>query len=74
MPQFLDNLLSNPLYIAMAVILVLVLLYSIVKRVIKLILFILIALISFLAYVHYTGGDVKDTVNKFKEKGEKLVK
>jgi glucan phosphoethanolaminetransferase (alkaline phosphatase superfamily) len=74
MPQFLETILSNPLYIAIAVVLVLFLLYSVVKRVIKLILFIIILLLAFLAYVHFTGGDVKDSLEKVKEKGEKLVK
>ena len=74
MPQLFENLLSNPIYIAIGVVLVLVLLYSIVKRVIKLILFLLILLLAFLAYLHFTGGDVKSTLEKAKEKGEKLVK
>ncbi len=74
MPQLLENILSNPVYIAIAVIIVLVLLYSVVKRVIKLILFVIIVLLAFLAYVHYTGGDVNDALKKVKDKGEKLVK
>jgi len=74
MPQLLETLLSNPLYIAIAVIMVLVLFYSLFKRIIKLIIFVIILLIAFLAYVHYTGGDVQDTLKKVKDKGEKLVK
>jgi len=74
MPSFVDTLLSNPLYIAIAVILVLVILYAMLKRIIKLILFLLVLLLAFLAYLHYTGEDVNDTLRKAKEKGEELVK
>jgi len=68
MPQFLENLFSNPVYIAIAVVIVLVLVYSIMKRVIKLIIFVIILLIAFLTYMHYTGGDVNDSLKKAKER------
>jgi len=68
MPQLLDNIISNPLYLAIAVVIVLALLFSIMKRIIKLIVFVIILLLAFLAYVHYTGGNVKDTLNKVKER------
>jgi len=68
MPQFLENLFSNPVYIAIAVVIVLVLVYSIMKRVIKLIIFIIILLIAFLTYMHYTGGSVNDSLKKAKER------
>lgn len=74
MPQFLENLFSNPVYITIAVVIVLVLLYSVVKRIVKLIVFIIILLLAFLVYVHYTGGDVADSLKKAKEKSEKLGK
>ncbi len=67
MPQLLDNIMSNPFYIAIAVVIVLVLLFSIMKRIIKLVIFIIILLIAFLAYVHFTGGNVKDSLKKAKE-------
>ena len=51
-----------------AVVIVLVLLFSIMKRIIKLIVFVILLLLAFLAYVHYTGGNVKDTLNKVKER------
>lgn len=72
MPQFLETLFSNPVYIAIAVVIVVVLIYSVVKRIIKLIIFIIILLLAFLAYMHYTGGDVTDSLKKAKEKSEKL--
>ena len=46
MPQFLETLLSNPVYIGIAVVIVLVLLYSVVKRIIKLIIFIIILVVG----------------------------
>ena len=30
--------------------------------------------IAFLAYVHYTGGSVKDTIKDVKEKSKKIIK
>jgi cell division protein FtsW (lipid II flippase) len=74
MPQLLENLTSNPLYIAIAVVIVLILLYVVMKRIIKLVIFVFILLLAFLAYVHFTGGNVNDAIDKVKGKGEELVK
>ncbi len=67
MSSLLEKLLSNPVYIALGVIIVLVLLYSVAKRIIKLIIFIIL-LLAFPVYVYFTGGDVKGTIEKAKVK------
>jgi predicted membrane protein len=64
MPELIDKLLSNPLYLTIAVVLILVLVYSLFKRIIKLILILVIALLLFLVYVHYTGNSVKDKIER----------
>ncbi len=64
MQDLIDKLLTNPLYLSIAVVLVLVLLYSLFKRIVKLILILVVALILFLAYVHYTGNSVKDQIER----------
>jgi uncharacterized BrkB/YihY/UPF0761 family membrane protein len=74
MPQLLENLMSNPIYIAIGVVIVLILFYVVMKKIIKLIIFVFILLLAFLAYVHFIGGDVNDTIDKVKEKREELVK
>ena len=33
-----------------------------------------IIFIAFLAYVHYTGGRVKETIKNAKDKGEEIIK
>jgi hypothetical protein len=73
MQQLLEKVMSNPLYLTVSVIIVVILLYAIVKRIIKLLIFLVILIIAFLAYVHYTGGSVKETIDKAKEKGEEVI-
>ena len=74
MEQLLEKVMSNPLYLAVSVVIVVVLLYAIVKRIVKLLIFLVIVIIAFLAYVHFTGSTVKETLEKAKEKGEKVIK
>lgn len=74
MEQLIEKVISNPLYLTLSVIIMVVLLYAIVKRIVKLLIFLVILMIAFLAYVHYTGSTVKETLEKAKEKGEKVLK
>lgn len=67
MQDLIDKVLTNPLYLTIAGILVIVILYAVFKRIVKLLIILLIALILFLVYVHYTGNSVK-------EKMERMIK
>jgi ABC-type transport system involved in cytochrome c biogenesis permease subunit len=62
MQDLLDKVLANPLFLAIGVILIVVLIYSIFKRLIKLLIFLVIAALAWLAYVYYTGDSVKEKV------------
>jgi len=64
MQELIDKVISNPMYLTIAVILIVVLLYGIVKRIMKLLIFLLIAIILFLVYVHYNGNSVKDKIER----------
>lgn len=64
MQDLIDKLISNPLYLGIGVILIVVLLYAIFKRIVKLLIILLIALILFLVYVHNTGNSVKDKIER----------
>jgi|GEM_PF-745468 len=71
--DFFDKLFANPIFIAIAVGLLAFLVYFLLKRLIKLVLIILIALVLFLAYVHFTGGDVRETLDQGKDKAGQLL-
>lgn len=64
MQDFIDKILSNPLYLTIGIILIVVLFFSIFKRIIKLIIILVIALILYVVYVRYTGNSVKDKVER----------
>jgi cell division protein FtsW (lipid II flippase) len=64
MHDLIDKVISNPLYLGIGVILIVVLLYAIFKRIVKLLIILFIALILFLVYVHYTGNSVKDKIER----------
>lgn len=74
MEHLVEKVMSNPFYLVVGVIIVIMLLYAIIKRIIKLFIFLIILIIIFLAYVHYTGSTVKETLEKAKEKGENVVR
>jgi ABC-type transport system involved in cytochrome bd biosynthesis fused ATPase/permease subunit len=64
MQDLIDKVMSNPMYLTICVILVVVIFYAIFKRIIKLLIFLFIAVILFLAYVHYNGNTVKDKIER----------
>lgn len=64
MQDLIDKLTANPLYLGIAVILIVVLLFALFKRVIKLLIFIVIAIIIYVAYIRYTGNSPKDKIER----------
>ncbi len=64
MPDIIDKLISNPLYLTIGVILVVVLIYAVMKRIMKLLIFLVIAIILFFVYVNYAGESVKHKVER----------
>jgi cell division protein FtsW (lipid II flippase) len=64
MQDLIDKVMSNSMYLTIAVILVVVVFYAIFKRIIKLLIFLFIAVILFLVYVHNTGNTVKDKIER----------
>jgi len=64
MQDLIDKLTSNPVYLTIGVILIVVFLFAVMKRVVKLLIFLFIAVILFLVYVHYNGNSVKDKIER----------
>ena len=67
MENILEQISSNPVYLAISVILGALLIYGIVKRLIKLILVIALILVSYAIYLHTTGQEVPATTKELKE-------
>ncbi|KAB2923879.1 MAG: hypothetical protein F9K22_07820 [Bacteroidetes bacterium] len=77
MEHIADLLLANDLYLLIAVVLALAIVFSIIKKVLKLLLYAVIALAAFVAYVYYTGTPVQEVIEQGTEavrKAEKEVK
>jgi len=64
MQDLFDKILTNPLYLTISVILLVVILYSLFKRIMKLLIILVLALILFMVYVHNTGNSVKDKIER----------
>lgn len=64
MQYLIDKVMSNPMYLTIGVILIVVLFYAIFKRIMKLLIFLFIAIILFLVYVHNTGNTVADKIER----------
>ena len=73
MNNLIDLILSSPLYQIIAAIIIIVLVYFLIKKLFKLVLVAVIIFTAFLAYVHYSGGDVKDVVKQAKDKSGELI-
>ena len=67
MEALFDTISSNPIYIAILVILAVLLVYAIIKKIIKLIISIGFILTIYAFYLNYTGQEVPKTVNQLKD-------
>ena len=70
MENIIELITSNPVYLAMAVILAIVIVYGFVKKIIKLALVTGAVFILYVAYLHYSGkntSEISKTVSKSAE-------
>ena len=75
MESLIDMVFSNPVYLGIAVILAILLIYALIKKVIKLMLIIGILLIIYVVYLNYTGQEVPKNIDDLKESvSEKVEK
>ena len=73
MGSLIDIVFSNPVYLAIAVILTILLAYALIKKVIKLIFTIGVVLVIYVIYLNYTGQEVPKNMDDLKESvSEKL--
>ena len=67
MDNIIEHIVSNPVYLAISVILGILMVYGIVKKIIKLVIFTGIVLILYVVYLNYTGQDVPATTEELKK-------
>ncbi len=67
MGSLIDIVFSNPVYLAIAVILTILLAYALIKKVIKLIFTIGVVLVIYAIYLNYTGQEVPKNMDDLKE-------
>ena len=65
MDQSIETLVSNPVYMAVAVVLALIILFGVIKKLIKLVMVVAAILILWVAYMVWAGDDV--SVESIKE-------
>jgi len=70
----ISSLISNKIFIAIAILLASIVIYSILKRLIKIIVIILIALIIYIGYMNYKGEKTEIILQNYLIKGEKELK
>jgi threonine/homoserine/homoserine lactone efflux protein len=73
MEHFFDFLVGKPVFLVIAVIISLAILFSFIKRIARLLLVVAAIAILYLAYLVWTGGNVGDFYKKVTS-GEKTVK
>lgn len=65
MEQFIDLLESNPVYMGIAVVIALVILFGFVKKMFKMALLLAAVLVIYIAYMVFTGQDIsKENIQK----------
>ncbi len=73
MEQIINTLTSNPIYLVIAVILSLIIIFGVIKRLIKLVLLVAAIFVLYVAYMMWTGQDVPDTFEDVKKSAQESV-
>tara|TARA_E500000178_G_scaffold144905_1_gene144545 strand:+ start:380 stop:685 length:306 start_codon:yes stop_codon:yes gene_type:complete len=76
MENIIEAITSNPVYLAIAVILAVVVVYGFVKKIIKLVLVAASIFVLYVAYLHFTGkntSEISKTVSKSAEVIKEVV-
>ena len=84
METIINQLASNPVYFAVAIVFVLVILFGVIKKLIKLVIFSAVVFAIWIAYLVYTDKEIPttiqeakesiiETIDRGKQKGEELI-
>lgn len=74
MDSLIQLFTDNPVYLAVAVVLALVILVGVIKKLMKLVLLVAAVLVLYLAYFIWTGQEVPKYLDSLQTKIEKTVK
>jgi predicted membrane protein len=64
MEQLMQTILSDKLYVILAIILIVFIVLFIIKKLFKWVVISLLIFIAFLIYAHYKGESIKDVLKK----------
>ena len=67
MESVIDTTFSNPVYMAIAGVLVIMLVYALIKKIIKLVFTVGVILVLYVLYLNFTNQDVPQTADELKE-------
>ena len=70
MENIIETMTANPVYLAIAVIIAMVMVFGFIKKIIKLILLTASVFILYVAYLHYTGKDTDEITRSMKKTAE----
>ena len=73
MGQILDTALQNPIILAVGILLLAGLVFSLALRLVKVAVFVLIIFGCYVGYLHYTGQELPPEVRRFEEKAQKAA-
>ena len=84
METIINQLASNPVYFAVAIVFALVILFGVIKKLIKLVIFSVVIFAIWIAYLVYTDKEIPttiqeakesilETIDRGKQKGEELL-
>ena len=84
METIINQLASNPVYFAVAIVFALVILFGLIKKLIKLVIFSAVIFAIWIAYLVYTDKEIPttiqeakesiiETIDRGKQKGEELL-
>ena len=72
MENIIEVITANPVYLAIAVILAVIVVYGFIKKIIKLVLVTASIFILYIAYLHYTGMDTAEITQSVSKSAEIL--
>ena len=73
MENLINTIFSNPAYIVISGVIFSIIIFLLIKKIFKFFIYACVIFIAFLVYVHFTVGNIKETIKDVKDKTEEIA-
>ena len=73
MENLISTILSNPIYLIITGLAIVIIIFLLIKKLFKILIYAFVLFIAFLIYIYLTGGSVNETIKDVKNKSREII-